>query len=119
MAHESRGNVIERGSATTPTSAAAGKEEFEPRTPLGRKLWALRQQIIASGIPVLTAEEIEAELAERVLCYRPDFLIRLASGTALVLEVKGKDTPQDRAKRAALDEWIAAVNEHGGFGRWA
>ena len=22
------------------------------------------------------------------------------------------------AKRASLDEWVAAVNEHGGFGRW-
>jgi type III restriction enzyme len=50
--------------------------------------------------------------------YRPDFLVRLATGKTLVLEVKGKDTPQDRAKRASLEEWIAAVNEHGGFGRW-
>ncbi len=51
--------------------------------------------------------------------YRPDFLVRLASGATRVLEVKGKDTPQDRAKRASLEEWIAAVNEHGGFGRWS
>ena len=50
--------------------------------------------------------------------YRPDFLVRLTSGATLVLEVKGQDTPQDRAKRAALAEWVAAVNEHGGFGRW-
>ena len=65
MANESRRNVVERGPATTPTTTAAGNEEFEPRTPLGRKLWALRQQIIASGTPLLTAEEIEAELAEQ------------------------------------------------------
>lgn len=51
--------------------------------------------------------------------FRPDFLVRLANGATLVLEVKGKDTPQDRAKRASLEEWIAAVNEHGGFGRWS
>jgi len=51
--------------------------------------------------------------------YRPDFLVRLTTGKTLVLEVKGKDTPQDRAKRASLEEWIAAVNEHGGFGRWS
>jgi len=36
----------------------------------------------------------------------------------LVLETKGKDTEQDRVKRRYLDEWIEAVNNHGGFGRW-
>ena len=51
--------------------------------------------------------------------YRPDFLIHLANGTMLVLEVKGKDTLQDRTKRGFLDEWVKAVNEHGGFGKWA
>ena len=51
--------------------------------------------------------------------YRPDFLIRLASGTMLVLEVKGQDSPEDRTKREFLAEWVRAVNEHGGFGRWA
>jgi len=50
--------------------------------------------------------------------YRPDFLVRLTNGTTLVLEVKGQDTPQDRAKRSALAEWVSAVNAHGGFGRW-
>ena len=51
--------------------------------------------------------------------YRPDFLIRLTVGKMLVLEVKGQDTQQDRTKRRFLDEWVAAVNEHGGFGAWA
>lgn len=51
--------------------------------------------------------------------YRPDFLIRLKSGGMLVLETKGQDTEQDRVKRRYLDEWIQAVNAHGGFGRWA
>jgi type III restriction enzyme len=50
--------------------------------------------------------------------YRPDFLIRLTTGTMLVLEVKGQDSAQNDAKRAALDEWTRAVSEHGGFGRW-
>jgi len=50
--------------------------------------------------------------------YRPDFLIRLNSGDHLVLEVKGQDTQQDRTKREFLDEWVRAVNRHGGFGRW-
>ncbi len=51
--------------------------------------------------------------------YRPDFLIRLTNGTMLVLEVKGQDSQQNRTKREFLDEWVRAVNEHGGFGRWA
>jgi hypothetical protein len=50
--------------------------------------------------------------------YRPDFLVRLKTGRALVLEVKGQDSPQNQAKRAALDEWVRAVTQHGGFGRW-
>ena len=51
--------------------------------------------------------------------YRPDFLIRLTSGDMLVLETKGKDTEQDKTKRQFLDEWVRAVNGHGGFRRWA
>lgn len=54
-----------------------------------------------------------------VLKYRPDFLIKLTNGTTLVLEVKGQDSPQNREKRRALDEWVQAVNQHGGFGQWA
>ena len=51
--------------------------------------------------------------------YRPDFLIRLTSGGMLILETKGKDREQDKTKRQFLDEWVRAVNQHGGFGRWA
>jgi len=50
--------------------------------------------------------------------FRPDFLIKLAHGTHLVLETKGQDTQKDRTKREFLDEWIRAVNGHGGFGKW-
>jgi type III restriction enzyme len=51
--------------------------------------------------------------------FRPDFLIRLKSGRFLILETKGQDTEQDRTKRTFLDEWVKAVNAHGGFGRWS
>ncbi len=51
--------------------------------------------------------------------YVPDFLIRMKSGTMLVLETKGKYTERDKAKRAYLDEWVQAVNAHGGFGEWS
>ncbi len=50
--------------------------------------------------------------------YRPDFLVRLTNGDHLILETKGQDTEQDEAKRDYLDEWVQAVNAHGGFGRW-
>ena len=51
--------------------------------------------------------------------YRPDFIVRLESGDHLVLETKGRDSEQDRTKRRFLDEWVNAVNAHGGFGRWS
>jgi type III restriction enzyme len=51
--------------------------------------------------------------------YRPDFIIRLKSGSFLVLETKGQDTDRDKTKRAFLDEWVKAVSEHGGFGKWS
>ncbi|GAF26364.1 type III R-M system restriction endonuclease [Moorella thermoacetica Y72] len=50
--------------------------------------------------------------------YRPDYLIRFKNGNMLVLEVKGQDNEQSRAKREALKEWVMAVNAHGGFGTW-
>ena len=46
----------------------------------------------------------------------PDYLIRLANGKTLVLEVKGVDSSQNAEKRAALDLWVKAVNAKGGFG---
>jgi type III restriction enzyme len=51
--------------------------------------------------------------------FRPDFLVKLTNGVTLVLEVKGQDSPQNQAKRRFLDEWVDAVNQHGGFGRWS
>jgi type III restriction enzyme len=32
---------------------------------------------------------------------------------------KGTDSPQNKAKREALNEWAGAINAAGGFGRWA
>ena len=50
--------------------------------------------------------------------YRPDYLIKLVNGENLVLEVKGEDSQENRTKREFLDEWVKAVNSHGGFGKW-
>ena len=49
----------------------------------------------------------------------PDYLIRFTNGKILVLEVKGQDNQQNAEKRAAMETWIKAVNEQGGFGQWA
>ncbi len=51
--------------------------------------------------------------------YRPDFIIRLRSGNTLILETKGQPDEQSYSKHRALEQWIEAVNQHGGFGRWS
>ncbi len=38
--------------------------------------------------------------------YRPDFIIRLVNDLNLVLEVKGQETEQDKAKRKSMEEWV-------------
>ena len=40
-------------------------EDFVPKTPLGKKLWALRKEIEASGVPLLNREELEEEIRSR------------------------------------------------------
>jgi type III restriction enzyme len=51
--------------------------------------------------------------------YIPDFIVRLANGKTLALEIKGTDSEQNKSKREALDEWVQAVNSSGGFGEWS
>jgi hypothetical protein len=46
-------------------STETPKEEFQPRTPLGRRLWELRKRIVASGEPLLDWDDIDREIAER------------------------------------------------------
>jgi type III restriction enzyme len=59
--------------------------------------------------------------------YRPDFLVRLAPEPdddmerTLVIEVSGglkAPGPSTAKATTARDQWCAAVNNHGGFGRW-
>jgi len=50
--------------------------------------------------------------------YWPDFLIKLKNNLMLILEIKGRDSEQDRTKRQYLDEWVKAVNQDGRFGEW-
>jgi len=41
---------------------------------------------------------------------------RLVNGKTLALEIKGEDAEQNRAKRAAMEAWVGAVNAKGGSG---
>lgn len=50
--------------------------------------------------------------------YVPDFLVRLASGKMLVLEVKGDFGDEAKVKRRYLAEWAQAVTTDGRFGVW-
>lgn len=36
--------------------------EFVPQTPLGKKLWGIRQRAISQGMQLLSEEELEQEL---------------------------------------------------------
>ena len=45
--------------------------------------------------------------------------MRLANNTTLLLEIKGYEDDQDRAKHQAAQRWVAAVNHWGQLGRWA
>jgi hypothetical protein len=41
------------------------ESDFVPQTPLGKKLWEIRQRAIADGLQLLNENEIEIELAAR------------------------------------------------------
>ncbi len=51
--------------------------------------------------------------------YEPDFLARLKNGVTLILEIKGMETEQDRAKQQSAQRWVTAVNNWGELGQWA
>jgi type III restriction enzyme len=50
--------------------------------------------------------------------YEPDFLAKLTDGTTVVLETKGFEEHEDRAKHEAANKWVRAVNNWGQLGRW-
>ena len=50
--------------------------------------------------------------------YEPDFIVRLKNGVHLILEIKGFETEQDRAKHTAARRWASAVSNWGRLGKW-
>jgi hypothetical protein len=57
--------VVDRSLWEQIVSVLEGLETFQPKTELGRQLWAARQEILASGAPLLNREALELEIAER------------------------------------------------------
>ena len=51
--------------------------------------------------------------------YEPDFLVRLSNGVTVVLEIKGYEDDQTKAKHTAAKRWVEAVNNWGQLRRWA
>lgn len=51
--------------------------------------------------------------------YEPDFLVRLSNGVTVVLEIKGYEDDQTKAKHIAAKRWVEAVNNWGQLRRWA
>jgi DNA modification methylase len=50
--------------------------------------------------------------------YEPDFLLRLSNGATVILEIKGYEDDQDKAKHTAAKRWVIAVNNWGQLGEW-
>ncbi|MXY21387.1 MAG: hypothetical protein F4Y49_08635 [Dehalococcoidia bacterium] len=50
--------------------------------------------------------------------YEPDYLVELTNGDTLIIEIKGYEDDQDRAKSEAARRWVSAVNNWGQLGRW-
>lgn len=48
----------------TETTETVIQNLFQPKTALGRKLWEIRQKIVASGKPLLGWEEVEKEVTQ-------------------------------------------------------
>jgi hypothetical protein len=109
-----------RNSVSSETALSVGRAAVAAgRRPASYEIVDIRNNTRRSE-PLGRVNEILAAASMRGVRrrYLPDFLIRLASGKTLVLEIKGEDSEQNRARRAALDAWVQAVNVKGGFGFW-
>ena len=61
---------------------------------------------------------IPYELYGNPRVYEPDFIVQLANGVNVVVEVKGRPDPDAAAKNQAAKRWISAVNHWGQLGEW-
>ena len=51
-------------SEALPLTSKEGLSPYVPSTPLGKRLWEIRGQIVASGEQPLSWDQIEAEVSE-------------------------------------------------------
>ncbi|NJL29507.1 MAG: hypothetical protein HC897_17280 [Thermoanaerobaculia bacterium] len=65
LAYHARASATAAAALPRATRERADAVAFQPRTELGRKLWELRQRIIASGEPLLDEAQVEAEVDRR------------------------------------------------------
>ncbi|MDQ3698961.1 MAG: hypothetical protein M3373_13220 [Gemmatimonadota bacterium] len=80
----------------------------------------------AGGKGIVTAyarnEHLELSIPYEYLgvshAFFPDFLVKLTCGLSVILEIKGEETEQDRAKYQAARRWVSAVNNWGREGQW-
>lgn len=59
------------------------------------------------------------EFYDQPRAYEPDFVVRMADGSHLLLEVKGAVPAEVSAKHEAAQRWVAAVNRWRQLGRWS
>lgn len=83
--------------------------EFERDRIPGLEAWAKNDHI---------GFEIKYLWQGQLHTYYPDHLIKFKGNRYILLEVKGQKTEQDKAKWAAAEEWVRAVNAEGNFGTW-
>ena len=50
--------------------------------------------------------------------YEPDFLVKLANDVTVILEIKGFEDDQAKAKHNAAQRWVSAVNNWAELGQW-
>ena len=50
--------------------------------------------------------------------YEPDFIVGLATGVRLIVEIKGMEPPETPAKHEAAKRWVRAVNRWRRMGEW-
>ena len=61
---------------------------------------------------------IPFELYGTPRAYEPDFIVKLANGLNVVLEIKGRSHDDTDVKHQAARRWVSAVNHWGRLGEW-
>ncbi|MEZ4711089.1 MAG: DEAD/DEAH box helicase family protein [Caldilineaceae bacterium] len=106
-AQHSHINAVAADTATWEQSAAFRLEQL-----------ALRGQIQSYARNDNLGFTIPYEFLGSSHAYEPDYLVRIGEELTLILEIKGWEDDQDRAKHEAARRWVDAVNNWGQMGQW-